>query len=135
MLGEKDKIGEYIHWRAKNYRRYGVWLKTSNLKNKETGEVEEKSYFQLAKIYIIKNDKNKAAMFINRAIEVNPKNYDKYVKEPMFLPIKNQIEKQENTEKEVIEQSEKEKTISDYLDNTYDLTKVLNQKESKKGKF
>ena len=99
------------------------------------GEVEEKSYFQLAKIYIIKNDKNKAAMFINRAVEINPKNYDKYSIEPMFLPIKNQIEKPVSFEKEALVQSEKEKAISDYLDNTYNLTKVLNEKESKKGKF
>ena len=99
------------------------------------GEVEEKSYFQLAKIYIIKNDKNKAVMFINRAIEINPKKYDIYIKEPIFLPIKNQIEKPKELDKEVLIESEKEKIISDYLDNTYNLTKVLNEKESKKGKF
>ena len=99
------------------------------------GETEGKSYYQLAKIYMIKNNKTKAEMFINKAIEYDPKYYDNFSKEPIFFSIRKQIAKPENKEKEVPEESEKEKAISDYLDNTYDLTKVLNEKENKKKKF
>ena len=94
-------------------------------------EVEEKSYYQLAKIYMIKNDRNKAAMFINKAIEINPNRYNDLDNEPIFWPIKKQIDKPKDMQKEVQKESEKEKIISDYLDNTYNLTKTL--KENKKN--
>ncbi len=96
------------------------------------GEVEEKSYYQLAKIYMIKNNREKAAMFINKAIEINPDRYNSLNKEPIFLPIKEQIVKPEYTGKKGPQESKKEEEISKYLDNTYDLTKVLNEKENKK---
>ena len=97
------------------------------------GETEGKSYYQLAKIYMIKNNKEKAIMFINRAIDFDIDYYEIIINEPMFLPIKKQIEKpNEEVKKEKIKESEKEKMISDYLDNTYNLTKVLNEKNNKR---
>ena len=98
------------------------------------GEVEEKSYYKLAKIYMIKNNRSKAAMFLNRAIDINPNKYNELISEPIFLPIKQQIEKPQETEKEVPQESEKEKEISEYLDNTYDLTRVLKDKKNKNKK-
>ena len=97
------------------------------------GETEAKSYYQLAKIYIIKNDKNKSGIFINRAIEMNSKYYDIAINEPIFFPIRQTIEKPINNETKDVIESEKERTISEYLDNTYDLTKVLNEKKNKKS--
>ena len=98
------------------------------------GETEAKSFFQLAKIYMIKNDKNKATMFINKAIEANPEFYTKMENEPIFISIKSQIEKPvENENKKIQEESKKEKSISEYLDDTYNLTKVLNEKDNKKN--
>ena len=94
------------------------------------GEVELKSYYQLAKIYMMKNDKNKAAVFLNKATEISEYYYELANKEPIFFAIKNLIIKPENGEENRINESEKEKTISEYLDNTYDLTKVLDKKES-----
>ena len=97
------------------------------------GETEGKSYYQLAKIYMIKNDRNKSIMFINKAIEFNSNYYNIANDEPIFLPIKKQIEKPvEDEKKEIIQESKKEKIISEYLDNTYDLTKVLNEKGNKR---
>lgn len=96
------------------------------------GETEAKSYYQLAKIYIIKNDKNKSGIFINRAIETDSKYYDKAINEPIFFPIKQMIEKPMNNETKDVIETDNEKMISEYLDNTYDLTKVLNEKKSKK---
>ena len=99
------------------------------------GETEIKSYYQLAKIYLIKNDKNKAAMFINRAIEMDKKYYDIIESEPIFLPINQLIIKTEdNINVKVIEETEKEKKISAYLDDTYTLTRVLDQKQAKVNK-
>lgn len=99
------------------------------------GEVELKSYYQLAKIYMMKNDKNKASIFLNKAIETSEYYYELASKEPIFLPIKTLIVKpSESSEenKKIPEETEKEKVISEYLDNTYNLTKILNEKENKK---
>lgn len=99
------------------------------------GETETKSYYQLAKIYMMKNDKNKAAMFINRAIEVDKKYYEIIEAEPIFLPIKQFIiEIEGGTEIQKIEETEKEKIISAYLDDTYTLTRVLDEKQVKTNK-
>lgn len=93
------------------------------------GETEVKAYFQLAKIYMLKNNKDKAIMFINKAVYADNKYYKIIDEEPIFLPIKNQIIKDEHEENNTIEETPKEKQISEYLDNTYDLTKYLNNKD------
>ncbi len=95
------------------------------------GETECKSFYQLAKIYMIKNEKTKAIMFLNKAIEIRNEFYEKALEEPIFFPIKNQIVKSKS-DVEYIE-SKKEKDISDYLDNTYFLTKILDKKKNSKN--
>lgn len=97
------------------------------------GETEGKSYYQLSKICIIKNDKNKSGMFINRAIDFDSKYYEIAMKEPIFFSIRNLIEKPVNEKNKNIIETKKEKEISKYLDNTYDLTKVLNDKKTNKS--
>lgn len=91
------------------------------------GETEIKSFYQLAKIYMMKNDKVRATMFLNKATEISYEFYQKASEEPMFFSIKDQIIKSES-EKEYVE-SDKERNISEYLDNTYVLTKVLDEKK------
>lgn len=98
------------------------------------GETEAKSYYQLAKIYIIKNDKNKSGIFINRAIEIDSKYYDIAINEPIFFPIKQIIEKSTKNENKGVVETKKEIEVSEYLDNTYDLTKVLNDKKTNNHK-
>ncbi len=92
------------------------------------GETESKSYYQLAKIYMIKNNKPKAATNINSAIQLDYKYYKTAIEEPIFLPIKQMIIKPEEENYQEIKESDKEKEISDYLDDTYNLTKYLNNK-------
>lgn len=92
------------------------------------GETESKSYYQLAKIYMIKNNKPKAATNINSAIQLDYKYYKTAIEEPIFLPIKQMIIKPEEESFPKIKESNKEKEISDYLDDTYNLTKYLNNK-------
>ena len=91
------------------------------------GDAEIKSFYQLAKIYMIKNDKTKAVMFLNKATEISMEFYKKAIEEPIFFPIKDQILKTENDIK--YNESEMEKNVSEYLDNTYLLTKVLDEKK------
>lgn len=93
-------------------------------------EFEAKSYYQLAKINMIKNDRNKAIININKAIELDSKYYKMAKEEPTFLPIKEKIEAPK--EEKEIKESRREKEISDYLDDTYNLTKHLNKKGIKK---
>lgn len=95
------------------------------------GETEIKSYYQLAKIYMIKNNKTKAATNINSAIQMDSTYYKTATDEPIFLPIKQLIIKPQEEIKPEIKESEKEKEISDYLDDTYNLTKYLNTKKNK----
>lgn len=93
-------------------------------------ELEAKSYYQLSKIYIMKNDKVKATLYINKAIEEDNKYYKIAIDEPIFLPIKKQIvqaEEKQNIKKE----SKKESIISNYLDDTYTLTKLMNDRKNK----
>lgn len=95
------------------------------------GDTESKSYYQLSKIYLIKNDKNKATMFINRAIDKNNKYYKLVEEEPIFLPINKMIMKPKSDLKlDFDEETEKERKISEYLDNTYSLTKVLDRRKA-----
>lgn len=95
------------------------------------GETEIKSYYQLAKIYMIKNNKTKSATNINSAIQMDSTYYKIAIDEPIFLPIKQLIIKPQEEIKPEIKESEKEKEISDYLDDTYNLTKYLNTKKNK----
>jgi len=95
------------------------------------GETEVKSFYQLAKIYMMKNDKQKAIMFLNKATEISSEFYNKMTEEPIFFSIKDQILKTENDNKYI--ESEMEKSISEYLDNTYLLTKVLDEKKKTKN--
>lgn len=91
------------------------------------GETEIKSFYQLAKIYMIKNEKERALMFLNKATETSQEFYEKSLEEPIFYNVKNQIAKPKNDTKYT--ESQKEKIISDYLDNTYTLTKILDEKK------
>ncbi len=97
------------------------------------GETEIKSFYQLAKIYMIKNDKAKALMFLNRATESSEEFYKKALEEPIFFSFKNEIIKPENNIQYT--ESETEKNISEYLDNTYNLTKILDKKKNERRKF
>lgn len=99
------------------------------------GETESKAYYQLAKIYMMKNDKNKAATFLNRAIDSSSMYYDVAKEEPIFYPIKQLITPKEESLNNAMAESEQEKKISDYLDDTYNLTKYLNEKQQSNKQF
>lgn len=95
-------------------------------------EKEAKSYYELTKIYMMKNQKDKAILNIQKAINANSKFYDIAKEEPILFPIKQFIKKPEqNIEAKKDEESKKEKMIEDYLNDTYNLTKILNEQKEK----
>lgn len=97
------------------------------------GNKEADAYFQLSKIYIMKNQREKSIMFLNKSIELDSENYKKAKEEPIFFGIKKQIKKPESQEKkENIEKNKKEMEIEKYLDNTYDITKKIDLDETSK---
>lgn len=98
-------------------------------------EKEAKSYYELTKIYMMKNQKDKAALAIQKAINADAKFYEIAKEEPILFPIKNFIKKPKVvSENKSIKESKKEKMIEEYLNDTYNLTKILNeQKDSKKS--
>ena len=56
-------------------------------------EVEATAYYYLAQVSMLKGDKDKAKNYMNVAIDLEPKMYDRAQKEPVFLPIKKEINK------------------------------------------
>ena len=101
-------------------------------------EKEAKSYYELTKVYMIKNQKDKAATTLEKAININSKYYVIAKEEPMFYPIKQFIKPAKSNNNENANnneyESKKEKMIEEYLNDTYNLTKVLNAKEENKKK-
>lgn len=112
------------------YRDYDV--AEENFARSSYKEKEDKAYYELAKIYIMKNQKERAAISLNKAIELNPEYYNIAKEEPIMFSIKSLIEKPKNAEKQnEFTETEEEKKIEAYLNDTYNLTQILNkQKEN-----
>lgn len=55
------------------------------------GEYEAEAYYNLAKVYIYKGEKDKAINFLNKSIEIKPKLLDKANNDPTFNSIKQYI--------------------------------------------
>lgn len=98
-------------------------------------EKEAKSYYELTKIYIMKNQKDKAALNIQKAINSDYKFYNIAKEEPMLFPIKQFIKKPKEKVENNKEESKKEKMIENYLNDTYNLTKILNKQQESKTNF
>ena len=86
-------------------------------------EVEALSYYQLARIYMIKADKEKAIIFLNKAIELDSSFIDKYKKESIFIPIKVYISNKENNNR--IEKTKSLSTIEKNVVNHLETTGIV----------
>ena len=116
------------------YRDYD--LAETYFLNSTYKEKEAKSYYELTKIYIMKNQKDKAALTIQKAIASDEKFYKIAKEEPILFSIKQHIKKPETSAKgqTINKDSKQEEMIEEYLNDTYNLTKILNkQEESKKN--
>lgn len=104
--------------------------------NSAYGEKEAKSYYELTKIYMMKNQKDKAALTVQKAIEADSNFYTIAREEPILFPIKEHIKKPETiVETKQQEENKTEKMIEEYLNDTYNLTKILNKQEESKKNF
>lgn len=100
------------------------------------GELEADAYYELAKICIITNEKEKAIIFVNKAIELDGKYVEIVKEEPIFLIIKQYI----NLPINVLEETKKENTLSEqenlaieHLEEIYELTKSLSVNEIRRS--
>ncbi len=100
------------------------------------GELEADAYYELAKIYMLKNEKDKAITFVNKAIELDGKYVDIVKDEPIFLIVRQYINLPinvlEETKKDV-KLDPKELMALEHLDETYELTKSLSINEFKRS--
>lgn len=101
-------------------------------------EVEAEGYYHLSKIYILKGDKENAIRFANIAIELDSTFIKRIEEEPIFIPIKSNInifdeniEQEDNKKTERKKLTEKEIKAQEHLDNTYNITKKLSNNEIK----
>lgn len=100
------------------------------------GELEADAYYELAKIYMMKNEKDKAITFVNKAIELDGNYVDIVKEEPIFLIIRQYI----NLPINVLEETKRniilpriEKSAIEHLDDIYELTKSLSVNEIKRN--
>ena len=75
-------------------------------------DLEASSYYQLAKIYAIRGDKDKAIEYINIAIKINNKLLKKAEKEKVFEEIKEFFTVSVNMDEEQKEDDEEEKELT-----------------------
>lgn len=108
------------------YRDFDV--AEENFSKSVYNEKEAKAYIELAKIHVMKNQKEKAVMDINNAIKVDSKYYETIQNEPIIYSIKHLINKPENETEIQYKETKQEIEIEEYLNNTYNLTKILNGK-------
>lgn len=104
-------------------------------------KLEPKAYFELAKIYMLKNEREKAITFINKAIELDVSLKEKAEEEPIFIPIRRYMQLPQQSDNEEQKENEttlskKEKDIIEYLEKTYLVVTNLNlQKLGKETKL
>lgn len=100
------------------------------------GELEADAYYELAKIYMVKNERDKAITFVNKAIELDGKYVDIVKNEPIFLIIRQYI----NLPINVLEETKRDNILNDkeqmaieHLNDIYELTKSLSVNEIKRS--
>ncbi len=95
-------------------------------------ELEAKAYYQLAKIYMLKGEKDKAILFANKAIEID-ESYLKIIEnEKVFETIKQYLTvKVKMEEKELKKQNPKDIEIQKYLEETIYLINDMKENEDK----
>ncbi|MCL2354421.1 MAG: tetratricopeptide repeat protein [Oscillospiraceae bacterium] len=102
-----------------------------NFLNGLNGETEAQASFELAKIYVIKNNPEKAKMFANKAVDMDQKYYNIIQEESLLTAVKHDVvpPKEDMAPKEHV-LSHKEEMVNEYLKDTYNLTKKINLKEA-----
>lgn len=98
-------------------------------------EIEVYAYYELAKIYMLKNEKEKAIVFIEKAIELDIQYAKKAENEPIFIPIRAYIKIPKNIE-EVHSRnnmlSKKENDVKEHLTSTLEVVGNLSDIDLRK---
>ena len=90
----------------------------------EDDKISAYSYYYLAKIRLIQNNKEQAIKYINMAIEIYPSIIKRTENDDLFIPILSQIKNQK--EKNVETKLEKaQENIVEYLGNTFEVVETL----------
>ena len=95
-------------------------------------KLEPGAYFELAKIYMLKGEKEKAITFVNKAIELDILYKKKADAEPIFIPIKAYIvvpKEEEVKQQKKRTLNKKVKLNIEYLEKTYYVVENLNIRE------
>ncbi len=98
----------------------------------ESEELSPLAYFYLAKIYMLKSDKDTAIKALNIAIELDHRMYQKAIEDSTFIPIKAYLNYPNIDEEDIEEKEEvtkKEEKVRKHLEETYNLVGKLNYKE------
>ena len=103
----------------------------TNFKKALYNEKEAKAYFELAKIHIMKNQKEEAIKDIENAIKIDSTYYTQMQNEPILFSVKNQISKPHDNNKSKYQETVEELDIEEYLNDTYNLTKQLNNTKNR----
>lgn len=95
-------------------------------------DLEAGSYYYLSQIALLKGDEDKARNYMNVAIELDPKVYKQAQKDPVFEPIREEIEPPKEREDTIIKKknlTKKEKEVNKHLMKTCILVKNLSNEE------
>ncbi len=90
----------------------------------QSEETEAGSYYYLSKIAMLKGDEDKAVNYMKVAVNLDSTNYKQLQKDPIFIPIRQEIPKPEKIEKQEIEEVKKE--------TDQEMKQIVEEKEGKK---
>ena len=93
-------------------------------------ETESGSYYYLSKIAMLKGDQDKAKNYMKVAVDLNPRNYKQLQKDPIFMPIRQEIPKPEEVKKQEVEKVQEESN-----EEMQDLIANNEHKEGEQAKF
>lgn len=99
-------------------------------------DIEAGCYYYLSKIALLKGDEDKAKNYMNVAVQLDKKVYSQMQKDPIFIPIRNEIpEPLGNTEDIQMEKkkilTQKERTVNSHLLKTCILVENLSNEDLK----
>ena len=94
-------------------------------------EAEAGSYYYLSQVAMLKGETEKAKNYMNIAVQLEPENYEKAQKEPVFMPIKKEIEPPKEEMQEIKKIEPNEKKAREHLSKTCSLVGKLNNNDLK----
>ena len=97
----------------------------------EDEKIQAESYYYLAKIKLINNQKELAIQYANIALELNPKLIKVMEKDNYFSIIIGKV-KLQNDKNVITKLNKKEEELIKYLDSTYNVVEKLTQTEINK---